>query len=205
MVDLSTNIGGIHLPTCIYNASGPRTGSTEALVKIASSKSGAVLAKSATLVAQKGNDLPRYVNEIDLGPVACMGSMNSEGLPNLGFDYYNSAENAADVLAAMNEPKPFILSLSGLKLADNIDMIKSALKNDAAASIELNLACPNIPGKPTIAYDFAQMADVLTAVGKIRGIRSKPLGVKLAPYFDMPHMAEAANIINRWASEESEP
>ena len=174
-------------------------------MKIASSKSGAVLAKSATLVAQKGNDLPRYVNEIDLGPVACMGSMNSEGLPNLGFDYYNSAENAADVLAAMNEPKPFILSLSGLKLADNIDMIKSALKNDAAASIELNLACPNIPGKPTIAYDFAQMADVLTAVGKIRGIRSKPLGVKLAPYFDMPHMAEAANIINRWASEASEP
>ena len=54
MVDLSTSIGGIYLPSCIYNASGPRTGSSAAMAKITSSKSGGVLAKSATCEKQMG-------------------------------------------------------------------------------------------------------------------------------------------------------
>jgi len=197
---LSTTVGGLSLPTCVYNASGPRTGSSEALSRISATRAGAVLSKSATLEAQKGNPLPRYVNGIDLGSEMCQGSMNSEGLPNKGFAYYNSEETSGEVLEAMKGEKPFILSLSGLKLEDNLEMIKQALKNDAASSIELNLACPNIPGKPTIAYDFQQLGDVLAAVGKIRSIKSKPLGVKLAPYFDMPHIAEAARIINEHKS-----
>mgnify|MGYP000929985257 CR=1 FL=1 len=50
----------IHLTSVIYNASGPRTGTSAAMAKIASSEGAwGVLAKSATLVAQKGNDLPR--------------------------------------------------------------------------------------------------------------------------------------------------
>ena len=96
---LSTNIAGIPLKTCIFNASGPRTGtchsnvtnvtalffydptnfntgSTEMLKKIAQSDAGAVLSKSATLKSQKGNPLPRtWKNE-------GVASLNSEGLPN---------------------------------------------------------------------------------------------------------------------------
>lgn len=83
---LRTSIGGVDLPCCIYNASGPRTGSAEALTKIALSRSGAVLSKSATLVKQDGNTLPRFVNKIKLGGY-CDGSLNSEGLPNYGIDY----------------------------------------------------------------------------------------------------------------------
>ena len=49
----------IHLTSVIYNASGPRTGTSTAMAKIAASDAGGVLAKSATLAAQKGNDLPR--------------------------------------------------------------------------------------------------------------------------------------------------
>ena len=52
---LSTSIGGIPIDCCVYNASGPRTGTAEALSKIAGSRAGAVLAKSATLVKQSGN------------------------------------------------------------------------------------------------------------------------------------------------------
>jgi len=76
-IDLSTTLGAkkhqqngattttnnsnvIHLTSVIYNASGPRTGTSTAMAKIAvSDGAGGVLAKSATLVAQKGNDLPR--------------------------------------------------------------------------------------------------------------------------------------------------
>ena len=75
--DLSTTIGDIPLTTAVYNASGPRTGSSAAMAKIASSASGAVLAKSATVASQKGNDMPRTWHEDD-----GVASLNSEGLPN---------------------------------------------------------------------------------------------------------------------------
>ena len=84
---LATTVGTIPLNCCIYNASGPRTGSTEALIKIARSHAGAVLSKSATLCKQNGNDMPRFINQVDLGPNYSQGSINSEGLPNLGIDY----------------------------------------------------------------------------------------------------------------------
>ena len=84
---LKTKVAGFDLDCCIYNASGPRTGTVEALEKVGSSKSGVILSKSATLVAQDGNQLPRFINKIELGPGICDGSMNSEGLPNGGIDY----------------------------------------------------------------------------------------------------------------------
>jgi len=40
---LKTTIADITLDCCIYNASGPRTGSIEALQKVAESKSGSLL------------------------------------------------------------------------------------------------------------------------------------------------------------------
>ena len=64
-VDLSSVLGGgrptppVLLMSAIYNASGPRTGTSSAMSKIASSGSGGVLAKSATLESQKGTDMPR--------------------------------------------------------------------------------------------------------------------------------------------------
>jgi dihydroorotate dehydrogenase (fumarate) len=84
---LETKVGGIKLNCCVYNASGPRTGSVEALLKIGQSKSGAILSKSSTLIAQDGNKLPRFINKVDLGGEYAQGSINSEGLPNFGIDY----------------------------------------------------------------------------------------------------------------------
>lgn len=88
---LATSVAGLKLPCCVYNASGPRTQSIEALEKIGESKSGAILSKSTTLEKQTGNPLPRFVQKIDLGPGVCEGSINSEGLPNEGIDYCKKA------------------------------------------------------------------------------------------------------------------
>ena len=192
---LQSSIGGIPIDCCIYNASGPRTGSIEALAKIAASKAGAVLSKSSTLVKQAGNDMPRFVNKIDLGEGHCLGSMNSEGLPNSGIDYYVS-EEAVETLKPFQ--KPYIVSLSGLSLADNLEMLERAMNTEGVAAVELNLACPNIPGKPIIAYDFEQMEKVLLAVCLHRSFDKKPLGVKLAPYFDAPHFEQAAILISKF-------
>lgn len=76
-------------------------------------------------------------------------------------------------------------------------MLSRALRVDGISAIELNLACPNVPGKPVIAYDFEQMDDVLRQMTAHPDIRSgaKTLGVKLAPYFDRPHVERAVAII----------
>jgi dihydroorotate dehydrogenase (fumarate) len=157
--------------------------------------------------AQTGNPFPRY-HEMELGAGSgggsnmCPGSLNSEGLPNKGVDYYISEELIQAVIA---HGKPYIVSLSGLKMEDNLEMLTRACNLEGVAAIELNLACPNIPGKPTIAYDFEQMdgivkqvTELLAREAKGQGTTPKPLGVKLAPYFDMPHFKQAADIINKY-------
>lgn len=84
---LSTSVAGIPLDSCFYNASGPRTGSIEALQILGKSYSSAIVSKSTTLRERSGNELPRFVNDIYLGDKLGSGSISSEGLPNYGIDY----------------------------------------------------------------------------------------------------------------------
>jgi dihydroorotate dehydrogenase (fumarate) len=132
---------------------------------------------------------------MELGDGACVGSINSEGLPNEGIDYYLDAK-VVDTIVDMK--KPYLVSLSGLKLKDNLEMLSRAADVPGVSAIELNLACPNVPGKPVIAYDFPQMDEVLHAVCSHRKFGVKPLGIKLAPYFDIPHFKQAADILNKY-------
>ncbi len=106
------------------------------------------------------------------------------------------SQNAKEALG--NIGKPYIVSISGTCLEDNMNMIKLILNQDFVSSIELNLACPNIPGKPIISYDFDQMDEILSKITNISGINRKALGIKLAPYFDMPHFERVAQIIAKY-------
>jgi dihydroorotate dehydrogenase (fumarate) len=226
--------GTIRLPFCLYNASGPRSGTVEALQKVASSKSGAVLTKSATLLSQNGNPLPRTHHTSD-----GLASFNSEGLPNNGIDYYIASETMQSVMdCSTSKDKPYIVSLSGKCLADNLEMIRriadaaattatstSAASSSASstvtddvttlykiASIELNLACPNVIGKPIIGYDMNQMNDTLQQVANViqecndkyqststTGTIVPPLGIKLPPYLDFSHFHSVTEILNKYS------
>lgn len=185
---LATAIGGIQLESCVYNASGPRTGTSAAMSKIAASRSGAVLSKSSTTLPQNGNPQPRTWHDIQNNHVA---SLNSEGLPNAGIDYYVSQITISESIG--HSKKPYMVSISGLSLSDNlqmIDVVRAAITDNEAkiAAVELNLACPNVIGKPIIAYDFSQMEHVLESVCSVPFIANKQivLGVKLPPFFDGP-------------------
>mmetsp|Transcript_18683 Transcript_18683/g.17997 ORF Transcript_18683/g.17997 Transcript_18683/m.17997 type:complete len:405 (-) Transcript_18683:153-1367(-) len=207
-VSLATTVASIPFPTCVYNASGPRTGSSAAMSKIATSRSGGVLAKSATLASQPGNPLPRTWNDNDE-----LASLNSEGLPNAGIDYYIKEQTIMETMGDNNSDnnKPYMVSISGHKLEDNLEMLrkiasseKSSSSNRSIAAVELNLACPNVIGKPIIAYDFEQMEHVLEQVsalydGSDDSLSSlPPLGIKLPPYLDGPHFERAAAILNKY-------
>ena len=99
----------------VYNASGPRTGSSDALAKVGSSKSCAILTKSATLLPQNGNPLPRTYTSPNF-------SINSEGLPNKSIDYYIDSETIKE--SVLDSGKPYFVSISGKSLDDNVEMMK---------------------------------------------------------------------------------
>jgi dihydroorotate dehydrogenase (fumarate) len=196
-INLETTVGGIPLSSCVYNASGPRTGASSALAKIAASKAGAVLTKSATIEKQMGNPQPRVWHSDD-----DIASMNSEGLPNSGIDYYLSKTTIDETMEGCTTTKPYLVSISGKTLADNLEMLDRIAKqiNDGEkriAGVELNLACPNVIGKPIIAYDFDQMRDILDTIAKKK--YTFVLGLKLPPYLDSKHLQEAASIINEYS------
>ena len=207
---LSSTLAGIPLSNCIYNASGPRTGSSAAMSKIAASASGAVLAKSATIKSQKGNPLPRTWHADAPSDSPSVASLNSEGLPNAGIDYYLSDSTINETMATSkeNEKKPYMVSISGKTLDDNLFMLKEIIKRKnegaAIAAVELNLACPNIIGKPIIGFDFPQMDSVLKAVSDLykKAMKNSEqkliIGVKMPPYFDTPHFEEAASKLNKY-------
>ena len=153
------------------------------------------------LLSVLGNDQPRTWHEEN-----GKASLNSEGLPNNGIDYYIDHKTIADTMG--ESKKPYMVSISGKNLADNLLMlqkISDATKADPAriSAIELNLACPNIVGKPTIGYDFDQMEDVIKQVTSqplFNCNKPFPLGVKMPPYFDRPHFEHAASILNKYKS-----
>ena len=181
--NISTSIGSVKLESCIYNASGPLCTTGEELNNIGKSRAGAILTKSSTLAFRAGNPKPRYFeNEL--------GSINSMGLPNNGLDFYLDSSNELS-----KYEKPFFVSIAGLNLEENLKMLQKISENDLIAGVELNLSCPNVPGKPQTAYDFERTAFVLDEVCKIK---DRCLGVKLPPYFDLIHFEEMANILNQY-------
>src|SRR3989344_8194512 len=178
---LKTTIAGVHFSHCIFNAAGPNNVTLEELNTIGNSHSSAIMTKSCTLEPRQGNPEPRYF-ELE------MGSINSMGLPNLGYKKY-----VGFMPILKQYKKPVIASVSGMKLADNIEIIK-AFNDTPVDMIELNLSCPNIVGKPQVGYDMEQSDEVLTQVMKIC---KKPLGVKLPPYFDFVHFEQMAKVLNK--------
>ena len=182
MIDLSTRIANQKLENCLTNASGAKCMTEDELNNLLQSQAGAVVTKSCTIQSREGNPLPRY---IDLE----LGSINSMGLPNLGMDFYLQ-------FAEQNQgKKPIFVSVAGLTLEENVEIIQKLNQSNANFAIELNLSCPNIAGKPQTGYDFERTQEVLK---EIFSINQKPLGVKLPPYFDMVHFEQMAVILNQF-------
>ncbi|WP_122646993.1 dihydroorotate oxidase [Enterococcus mediterraneensis] len=166
------------------NASGVHCMTHEELDELAASKAGAFITKSATLESRAGNPEPRYFD-------VPLGSINSMGLPNKGLDYY------LDYALSYQEKqtRPLFFSVAGMSVEENLEMLWVIQKSNFNGITELNLSCPNVPGKPQVAYDFPLTKTILTEVFQFF---TKPLGVKLPPYFDMAHFDEMAEILNQF-------
>lgn len=180
-MDLSTTIAGITFPSCFMNASGALCVTREELLALGRSQSGAIVTKSMTVESRQGNPVPRYYGFSG-------GSINSMGLPNLGYKAY------AELIPELKKfGKPVIASVAGL-CEDDFPTIAQAINEAKPDLIEVNLSCPNIPGKPQIGYDTEASERLMKRVRKVITV---PMGVKLPPYFDPAHHKLMGDAIGR--------
>lgn len=180
-MDLTVNIAGVKFPGCLMNASGALCVTREELLALGRSRAGAIVTKSMTVEARQGNPLPRYYGFPG-------GSINSMGLPNLGYHAY------AELIPELKRfGKPVIASIAGL-CEDDFSTIAQVINGAKPDLVEVNLSCPNIPGKPQIGYD-ADASERL--MKRVRKVITVPMGVKLPPYFDPAHHQLMGDVIGR--------
>lgn len=195
-------LGGIEFSNPFMNAAGVKCSNQEELDEMRLSVAGSQITKSCTAEFRQGNPEPRY-------SPAPLGSINSMGLPNQGFAFYRDYALSSlrhnldddDNNNNKKKKKPIFFSIAGLTLEEVVRMCaelspaSEGFEKTGGPILELNLSCPNVPGKPQVGYDFAAMEKYLTEVCKV----FKPdFGVKLPPYFDMIHFDTAAEILNRF-------
>jgi dihydroorotate dehydrogenase (fumarate) len=181
VIDLSTTIAGVTFPSCFMNASGALCVTRDELEALGKSGTAAIVTKSMTIESRQGNPTPRYYGFPG-------GSINSMGLPNLGYRAY------AELIPYLKRfGKPVIASVAGLAEED-FPTIAEAINAAQPDLIEVNLSCPNIPGKPQIGYDPETSERVLK---KVRRLITVPMGVKLPPYFDPAHHEAMGKVVGR--------
>lgn len=163
------------------NAAGALCVTREELEALGRSRAGAIVTKSMTLEARRGNPEPRYYSFPS-------GSINSMGLPNLGYLAY------AELIPELRRfGKPVVASVAGFGPRDFVQIAK-AINDSRPDLIEINLSCPNIPGEPQIGYDAEASERLLS---EVRTVVSVPIGVKLPPYFDPAHQEKMAKVLER--------
>lgn len=193
-VNIKTTIGNIELETPFMNASGCWCYSHKELEEMNASDSGAYVTKTMTIDAREGNPEPRYYHNAQL-------SVNSMGLPNLGFssyiDYginYNYTRN-----------KALIYSVSTMSTPDTKNMISqiaTTLPELNIKGIEFNISCPNIIGKGQMGYDIKQLGNFLDMMSTslLDNISRNDLaiGLKMSPYFDKHQFSIVADLIKEY-------
>jgi dihydroorotate dehydrogenase (fumarate) len=183
---LITQLAGHSLSSYIYNASGINNQVLPQLKKIADSDSGAITLKSTSVKEWKGNDTPNYLVKSKLIP-GC--TLNCMGIPNIGIDA------TIDMLRELREYSSKtiiadIFSLGGLQ--DYYDMMDKLDENKGLFNIlEINVSCPNIPGKPLLAYDLDSLEELCKNIQKYEFKK----GLKLPPYFDMSQFDRVSKIV----------
>ena len=178
---LSSRVGRLVIEPPLMNASGPLSTYDHELWPLAHSRVGAVVMKSTTFAPRGGNAQPRLFTDPRTGT-----SINANGLCNLGFEAH--ADQAARLKAETG--KVVVASVAALELAQFAPMARRL--GAVVDALEINLSCPNVGGKPQVAFDLEASARVLNDV---RAATDCDLWVKLPPYQDRRLVEAMAEVL----------
>lgn len=182
---MHTKIGNFSFENCLMNAAGIHCERADQLDELLASSAATFVTKTATLEQRDGNEAPRYAWN-------SLGSINSMGLPNMGLDYYLEY---LDQKQLEYPDKGMFLSVTELTTEGIHDILSKVEQSQFNGLVELNLSCPNVPGKPQTGYDFDL---TFTILSEVFTYFTKPIGVKLPPYFDLAHFDQMAAILNQF-------
>lgn len=180
---LNTKINDIELNSCIYNASGCLCTTSEDLNTLFDANgNGAVISKSNTLEEREGNPKPRWYFGDNF-------SINSMGVPNLGYKFYTKYTHPE----LSNGNKLYIQSIIPFSIDDMEtilshinDHINNHMENFSGRKriVEINLSCPNIIKKKIVGYDFDTFKEYLDSILEY-DTSNLVLGIKLPPYDEL--------------------
>lgn len=168
MVDLSVDIGGLHLKNPVMSASGTFGYGREFETLVDLNRLGAIVAKGISLTPAKGNPPPRIVE------TPC-GMLNAIGLENVGLDVF--IEEKLPFLQTLSVP--VIANIYGQTAEAYAQLAQRLDGQNAVAAIEVNISCPNVK-----SGGVAFGVDPAAAYGVIRAVRNKtkkPVIAKLSP------------------------
>jgi dihydroorotate dehydrogenase (NAD+) catalytic subunit len=178
-MNLSVKIGKAIFPNPVTVASGT-FGHAEKYFNLEEVKKlGAIVPKTVTLFAQKGNPPPRIVE-------TASGMINAIGIENPGADEFIAKKFPMFKKIGV----PLIISVLGHSDEQFITLIEKFNEVDGIAAIELNLSCPNLNHKVLVAQDPASTERL---VGKVKKLSRYPILAKLSPNVtDISEIAVAA-------------
>lgn len=190
--DLRVNLAGISLSHPVMNAGGTCK-RLEEVKEFVKSETAAVEVGSITIQPRIGNPGNVYFSD-------GFYSINSNGLPNPGLDYYK--ENLGEMIdLAHKAGKPLFLNIAAVNTIEEYKIILNALSEFSDIDlIILNCSCPNIWGvrqrKKIICYNVDQLSRLLKMIGGIKGIDNIKLGIKLSPILDYDLLERIRGLVN---------
>jgi dihydroorotate dehydrogenase (NAD+) catalytic subunit len=179
-VDLSVEIGALHLANPVIAASGTFGYGIEFADLTDLNRLGAIVVKGLSLEAMEGAPSPR------LSPTPA-GMINAVGLQNVGVGRFIS-EKLPDLRSYR---VPIIANVFGRTVEEYAEVARHLEGAEGVAAYELNISCPNVAcGGIQFGSNAQQAAQVVAAARKVS---RRPLWVKLSPNVaDIGSIAKAA-------------
>lgn len=184
----------------IMNASGCHCRTKTQLDALVAAGMKTIITKTCTLLPNKGNLQPVFLE------VSSNASVNCLGMPNLGYTYYRNL-----YLEYHSKGITYIISMDAsnsnqlLKMLQDYDTYLSTLKQELRIStkcneyVEINLSCPSTSCPRIIAYDPLEFASILESIKSLE-LCNLSIGLKLAPYIDKVLLENIAKLISIYQS-----
>lgn len=179
-VDLSVEIGALHLRNPVIAASGTFGYGIEFAQLTNLNRLGAIVVKGLSLEPMEGAPAPRLV------PTAA-GMINAVGLQNVGVRRFISEK----LPELRSYSTPIIANVFGRSVEEYAEVVRHLEAAEGLAAYELNVSCPNVACGGIQFGSDPQMAAQVVAAARKAGRR--PLWVKLSPNVaDIGAMAKTA-------------
>jgi dihydroorotate dehydrogenase (NAD+) catalytic subunit len=179
-VDLSVEIGALHLANPVIAASGTFGYGIEFATVTDLNRLGAMVVKGLSLEPMEGAPAPR------LTPTPA-GMINAVGLQNVGVRRFISEK----LPALRSYRAPIVANVFGRTVEEYAEVVRHLENAEGLAAYELNISCPNVAcGGIQFGSNPQTAAQVVAAVRKVS---RRPLWVKLSPNVaDIGAVAKAA-------------